>query len=95
LQIGSLACFEYGPFEFARLRGPSSIVFDLKRRCLHIADCEVLLAFDCPKHFRKHLTLASWKQARGVSELLKVQNGTSVFIAVVSRLHWGFFLSIF
>ncbi|KAG0590661.1 hypothetical protein KC19_1G117300 [Ceratodon purpureus] len=40
LQIGSTAGFEDGPFESARLRRPSSIFYDIKQKCLYIADCE-------------------------------------------------------
>lgn len=38
--IGSSAGFEDGPFESARLRRPSSIVYDTEHKCLYIADCE-------------------------------------------------------
>lgn len=67
LQIGSIAGFEDGSFESARLRRPSSIIFDSKRRCLYIADCEVRLAPDCPKHLRIHSTLPSRELPRGTS----------------------------
>lgn len=43
LQIGSIAGFEDGSFESARLRRPSSIVFDKEKKLLYIADCEVRL----------------------------------------------------
>lgn len=38
--IGSIAGFEDGSFESARLRRPSSIVFDKEKKLLYIADCE-------------------------------------------------------
>jgi hypothetical protein len=50
LQIGLIAGFEDGPFESARLRRPSSVVYDTEQKCLYIADCEVPSSFYCRKH---------------------------------------------